>query len=140
MRYLALSVLLFATAATAQQVDPLANFPANAITEVTQPNVPATPSAGKAANVPASPASPAQPVGPVPELWPNNTVPVFVIACTQGNVQLIAPCRCTIESLMQSMTHREFMEISSRNAIEKDVRYTAARQQCALKTQAQKKR
>lgn len=135
-----ISALLFASSAVAQEVDPAANFPAEAITEVSQPNVPATPANAKGADVPKSPKAPNQPVGPINELWPADTVKQFVIPCTQGNVQLITPCRCVIENLMQSMTHREFMEISQNNTMEKDVRYTAARQQCAMKTQAQRKK
>lgn len=138
--------VLLASAAMAQE-DPadslIANFPAEAVTEVnqpTQPDVPAAPASGNQAQVPSSPTAPVQPVGPINELWPINTVPVFLQACTQGNVQLIQPCRCTIESVMRSMTHREFMEASQRNAIEKDIRYTSARQQCALKTQSQQRK
>lgn len=140
MRTLPLIMLLFlSTAAAAQVTDPLANFPAEAITEVRQPEVPGSPPNPDQPPVPASPKAPQQPIGPISEAWPVDTVKHFVIPCTQGNIQLIGPCRCVIQSLMKSMTHREFMEISQRNAIDKDIRYTAARQQCALKTQAQKK-
>lgn len=140
---LLISALLFSAAAFAQEVDPAASFPSEAITEVqqpTQPGLPSAPANPNSANVPPSPKAPVQPVGPINELWPSDTVKQFVLPCTQGNVQLITPCRCVIENLMKTMTHREFMEISQRSAMAKDVRYTAARQQCALKTQANRKK
>ncbi|MBN8543363.1 MAG: hypothetical protein J0M34_03765 [Alphaproteobacteria bacterium] len=131
MRFI-LPLLLIASSAVAQTADPAANFPKEAITNVQQPGAPKVPDS------PPAPASPAQPAAP--DAWPANTVPVFLISCTQGNTQLIAPCRCVITNLMQSMTHREFLEISAKNAIEKDIRYTSARQQCAMKSQAQKQK
>lgn len=129
---LILPLMLIASSAFAQAVDPAANFPKEAITSVQQSG---------AANVPASPAAPASPATPsAPDVWPANTLPVFLISCTQGNTELLAPCRCVITTLMQTMTHREFLEVSAHNTIEKDIRYTSARQQCATKSQAQKQR
>ncbi|MFZ4125621.1 MAG: hypothetical protein ACOYJ2_06075 [Rickettsiales bacterium] len=131
MRFI-LPLLLIASSAFAQTADPAANFPKEAITSVQQTG---------AAKVPASPAAPASPTQPVvADAWPANTVPLFLISCTQGNTELLAPCRCVITTLMQSMTHREFLEISAKNTIEKDIRYTSARQQCAMKSQAQKQK
>jgi|GEM_PF-5422957 len=128
--------ILFSATAFAQQaapVDPAANFPANAITSTTigDPEAPATPDAGAKAAVPASPTSPANPQDPISDLWPANTVPVFMISCTNYHKELIEPCRCVITNLVRSMSHREFMEATEKEGgIERDSRYIHARQMC----------
>lgn len=133
---LLIPVLLLSAAAFAQQAaptDPAANFPAGAITSTTIGNAeaPATPDAGKKAAVPTSPANPANPQDPISDLWPANTVPVFMISCTNYHKELIEPCRCVITNLMRSMTHREFMEAAGKEGgIERDSRYIHARQMC----------
>lgn len=137
-----IAVICVAALAHAQEApaDPLVNFPAEAITQAEQPGVPDAPGSPDQPPPPEAPKSPPQSVDAMPENWPPNTVPVFLLACTQGNRQLITPCRCVIDNLMQSMTHREFMKASMENAIDKDPRYATARQQCAIKTQAKPKK
>jgi hypothetical protein len=136
MRFLFIPILLLASGAFAQEVAPAMNFPDNAITQV---QAPAIPEAGTAADVPKIPANPTSPTSPVLDVWPANTMPVFVLACSQGNMQLFPPCRCIIDALMKDMTHKEFMELSAKNAVVKDIRYATARQQCAMKSQQKKK-
>jgi hypothetical protein len=87
--------------------------------------VPATPQA------PVAPGIPVSPTAPVSDIWPADTVPVFVRRCAMNRVELVAICRCTIETVMKGMTHREFLALSEKNAVAQDARYINARQTCA---------
>ncbi|MFN8930117.1 MAG: hypothetical protein ACK5WQ_07125, partial [Alphaproteobacteria bacterium] len=95
---------------------------------------PAAPDAGKPAPVPVAPQAPVAPTTPTtaaPDIWPANTVPIFVNSCARNRQELMGPCRCTIETLMKAMSAREFTQLSESGTVARDVRYVNARQSCA---------
>ncbi|MFO0109048.1 MAG: hypothetical protein ACK52W_00725 [Alphaproteobacteria bacterium] len=115
---------------------PTPTFPDWAVTNVGKnPSAPpAAPSAGAPAPVPVAPQAPIAPTAPTtaaPDIWPADTVPVFLRSCARNRQELMAPCRCTIETLMKAMSAREFTQLSESGAVARDVRYVNARQSCA---------
>ncbi len=113
MRMLLLMLCLFAAPLAQAQTPANPNFPAN-------PAVPQAP----------IPASPTLPEATIPEAWPTSSVPTFMLACTQGQREILAHCRCVIEALMQQIPHREFMILANENRIETDRRYLSIRKAC----------
>lgn len=113
MRILLLMLCVFASPLAQAQAPANPNFPAN-------PAVPQAP----------IPASPTLPVAEIPEAWPASSVPTFMIACTQGQREILPHCRCVIEALMQQIPHREFVALANENRIESDARYLAIRKAC----------
>ena len=89
--------------------------------------VPASPQAPAGGAVPASPPSPSLKPS---KLWPINTVPVFMLSCTQLQKEIVSVCRCTIDRLMKAIPHDEFLQLSEAGLIEKDQRYLNIRQGC----------
>jgi hypothetical protein len=115
---------------------PTPSFPDWAVTTLGVPPSapPASPNAGRQAPVPAPPHAPVAPAAPAiaaPDIWPADTVPVFLRSCARNRQELMAPCRCTIETLMKAMSAREFTQLSESGAVARDVRYVNARQSCA---------
>lgn len=140
MRLFFLMALFLPVVALAQAPVASPSFPDWAVTtvggEATAPP-PAPENAAPAAvpQAPAAPAAPTSPAAPVSDIWPADTVPVFVRSCSRGRSELLAPCRCTIESLMKAMTQREFLALSEKNAVATDPRYMNVRQNCASRPQ-----
>ena len=115
---------------------PTPTFPDWAVTNVGKnPSAPpAAPIAGAPAPVPVAPQAPIAPTAPTtaaPDIWPADTVPVFLRSCARNRQELMAPCRCTIETLMKAMSAREFTQLSESGTVARDVRYINARQSCA---------
>ncbi len=78
------------------------------------------------------PVAPASPVPPVSKLWPRDTIPLFVTSCSKLHRELLNPCRCIIDGLMEKMLHDEFLRLSDANQIDIDPRYLTVREQCVM--------
>lgn len=96
------------------------------------PEIPAAPTAPAGGAVPLAPESPSLKPS---KLWPADTVPVFMLSCTQLQKEIVSTCRCIIDNLIKTIPHDEFLALSEANLIERDKRYLSIRQRCLGSTQ-----
>ncbi len=102
-----------------------------------RPERPASPPRPEHPARPASPPSPESPGRPA-KLWPRDTIPIFVTACSHLNIDKIPTCRCIINGLMVQMTHDEFLRLNEAHLMEADTRYITLRENCVAQAKQSK--
>jgi hypothetical protein len=102
-----------------------------------RPERPSSPPRPESPPRPASPPSPESPERPT-KLWPRDTIPIFVTACSHLNADKMPPCRCIINGLMTQMMHDEFLRLSQAHLIETDTRYITLRENCVAQAKHSK--